>query len=220
MSVLPFDELNALSAEKEQRSLPIDQYFDEMSLTSQQKKDRKAFAREMQEILFNAIALIHLLVVQNISGTTIDNIKANLNNDLDRLVRKYTVPDGYMVYMVTEYTSNFVDVTVRHSASDDPESVSYWYSNDRARLNAEDEANAIFNYDEYRIALSEGRKWKTWITMRDGHVRQTHAEVDGETIPIEDLFLVGESMMRYPHDASLGASVDELANCRCSITYF
>ena len=220
MSVLTFDELNALSDGRKQRSLPIDRYFDEMDLTAQQKKDRKMFAREMQNILFDTMSLIHLLVIQNISGMTLDTVNQNLSNDLDRLVQKYTVPDGYMVYMVTEYASNFVDVTVRHSVADDPKDVAYWYSKDRARLNAEDEANDIFNYDEYRQAVFDGCEWKEWISMRDAHVRKTHAEVDGEVLPIEDLFLVGESLMRFPHDSSLGAGIEELAGCRCSIRYF
>ena len=214
---LPFDELNVLALQRKQRSIPIDQFFDEMDLPAQQKRDRKAFAREMQNILFDTMSLIHLLVIQNISGMTIDTVKQNLSNDLDRLVRKYTVPDGYMVYMVTEYASNFVDVTVRHSVADDPKDVAYWYSQDRAKLNAENEANSIFNYDEYRQAIFDGYTFKRWITMRDERVRKTHAEVDGVTIPIEDYFVVGDSLMRFPHDEEGGP--EETVNCRCSTQY-
>ena len=219
-SALPFDELNVLSAEKNQRSMPIDRYFDEMVLTDQQKRDRKDFARELQELLFVTMSMIYLLVVDGVSAVTLDTVKANLTNDIDRLVRKFTYPDGYMVYMIGEYVTEFVDVTVRHSTSEDPEDLAYWYSQDRARFNAENEANDVFNYDEYRQAIFDGKTKKEWISMRDAHVRKTHAEVDGEIIPIEDTFLVGESLMRFPMDGSLGASDSEICGCRCSIRYF
>lgn len=217
---LPFDELNALAAEKNQRSIPIERYFDEMSLTKQQKQDRKDFAKELQEILFIAMSMIYMLVIEGRSGATLDTVKTNLTNNIDRLVRKFTYPDGYMMYIISEYVSEFVDVTVRRSASENPEDLAYWYSQDRARLNAEDEANAIFNYDEYRQAVFDGKTMKEWVSMRDAQVRRTHAEVDGERIPIDDLFVVGESLMRFPHDGSLGAGIDELAGCRCSVRYF
>lgn len=217
---LPFDELNVLAAEKNQRSIPIERYFDEMSLTKQQKQDRKDFAKELQEILFVVMSMIYMLVIEGRSGATLDTVKTNLTNDIDRLVRKFTYPDGYMMYIISEYVSDFVDVTVRRSASENPEDLAYWYSQDRARLNAEDEANAIFNYDEYRQAIFDGKTMKEWVSMRDANVRKTHAEVDGERIPIDDLFIVGESLMRFPHDGSLGAGIDELAGCRCSIRYF
>lgn len=217
---LPFDELNALAAEKNQRSIPIERYFDEMSLTKQQKQDRKDFAKELQEILFIAMSMIYMLVIEGRSGATLDTVKTNLTNDIDRLVRKFTYPDGYMMYIISEYVSEFVDVTVRRSASENPEDLAYWYSQDRARLNAEDEANAIFNYDEYRQAIFDGKTMKEWVSMRDAQVRRTHAEVDGEVIPIEDAFLVGTSLMRFAKDTSLGASQDEIINCRCSVRYF
>lgn len=217
---LPFDELNVLAAEKNQRSIPIERYFDEMSLTKQQKQDRKDFAKELQEILFVVMSMIYMLVIEGRSGATLDTVKTNLTNDIDRLVRKFTYPDGYMMYIISECVSDFVDVTVRRSASENPEDLAYWYSQDRARLNAEDEANAIFNYDEYRQAIFDGKTMKEWVSMRDANVRKTHAEVDGERIPIDDLFIVGESLMRFPHDGSLGAGIDELAGCRCSIRYF
>ena len=217
---LPFDELNVLAAEKNQRSIPIERYFDEMSLTKQQKQDRKDFAKELQEILFVVMSMIYMLAIEGRSGATLDTVKTNLTNDIDRLVRKFTYPDGYMMYIISEYVSEFVDVTVRRSASENPEDLAYWYSQDRARLNAEDEANAIFNYDEYRQAIFDGKTMKEWVSMRDANVRKTHAEVDGERIPIDDLFIVGESLMRFPHDGSLGAGIDELAGCRCSIRYF
>ena len=56
--------------------------------------------------------------------------------------------------------------------------------------------------------------------MRDRHVRHTHQLVEGKTIGINDVFLVGDSEMFYPKDTTFGASAREIVNCRCSIKYF
>ena len=55
--------------------------------------------------------------------------------------------------------------------------------------------------------------------MRDERVRDTHAEIDGVTIPINDAFVVGNSLMDYPMDTSYGADLEEVINCRCGCIY-
>lgn len=60
---------------------------------------------------------------------------------------------------------------------------------------------------------------KTWNTMRDGHVRQTHAVNDRESILIDELFSVGGYPMAFPADSRYGAPVGERINCRCFLTY-
>ena len=68
------------------------------------------------------------------------------------------------------------------------------------------------------LATSIQRR-KQWGTMRDGRVRQTHQEVDGVEIAEHEAFLVGASLMMYPGDDSLGADIEEIINCRCSVKY-
>lgn len=61
---------------------------------------------------------------------------------------------------------------------------------------------------------------KKWRTMRDERVRHSHVKLDRVTIPYDEPFIsVLGNLMMYPHDASLGASEDDLMNCRCSIEY-
>jgi len=59
-------------------------------------------------------------------------------------------------------------------------------------------------------------KSKTWWTMRDNMVRESHAAVHGVTVPFDEPFEVGDSLLMFPGDTSLGAGVEEIANCRCS----
>lgn len=95
-----------------------------------------------------------------------------------------------------------------------------WYlSDDRAMYNAENEANTVLNYKDYKEA-SLKYKYKTWITENDSRVRQTHIPLEGETIPIADMFVVGEALMRFPKDIEYASDYpEEIVNCRCSIKY-
>lgn len=215
--MLAFDELNVLNGQKKPRSIPINRWFNEMPLSEQQRRDRRGFAKEMQDILFVAMSMIHLSLQR---GMSLDDAKNNLAGQLNGLLNRYTYPDGFLTMHIAEYVSNFVDTTVRHSVAEKPEDVAYWFSEDRARFNAENETNLIFNHDDFRIAVASGLLNKQWITMRDERVRYSHTMVDGEVIPIEDYFLVGESLMLYPMDTSMGADDSEICNCRCVVRYF
>lgn len=60
-------------------------------------------------------------------------------------------------------------------------------------------------------------KMKTWWSAQDDRVRKTHAAVHGTTIPVEEKFQVGDSLMERPGDPE--GSAEEVINCRCSILY-
>lgn len=57
---------------------------------------------------------------------------------------------------------------------------------------------------------------KTWSALLDNVTRATHVEADDQTVPQDDPFQVGNSLLLYPGDTSLGASLDEIINCRCN----
>lgn len=58
---------------------------------------------------------------------------------------------------------------------------------------------------------------KTWLATRDSRVRDAHAMVDGQTVMLEETFLVDGDNMQGPGDPT--ASAANVVNCRCSITY-
>lgn len=70
-----------------------------------------------------------------------------------------------------------------------------------------------------RLTLAElrlrGIKTKTWVTKRDSRVRPTHREADGQTVPMEAYFRVGNESLMYPGEH--GKALAEIANCRCII---
>lgn len=93
-----------------------------------------------------------------------------------------------------------------------------WLSRERANSIALNESNWLNNHAEYFEAKGSNKR-KTWHTALDEKVRLTHIEQEGVTIPVDDVFHVGSSLMRFPLDDSLGATADEIINCRCSISY-
>lgn len=56
-------------------------------------------------------------------------------------------------------------------------------------------------------------KYKTWVTTSD-NPRSSHAQVAGETVPIEEKFSNG---MEHPGDYASGA--ENVANCQCYLEY-
>lgn len=60
---------------------------------------------------------------------------------------------------------------------------------------------------------------KTWDTVGDRRVRPSHQAADGQTIPLDASFTVGDSRLRFPGDVALGAPIGEWINCRCSARY-
>ena len=61
---------------------------------------------------------------------------------------------------------------------------------------------------------------KIWDTVGDNRVRPSHVAVDGTTLSVDGIFtLITGSKLRFAGDMLLGASIADLANCRCSTRY-
>ena len=228
-SVLPFDELNLLHEKKgKKRSIPIKKWFSEMRLPEQEIKDREEFAEEMKDDVFRILALLFTILEMN-RLEDIYFVKKQLSDSIIALFNNYTYPDSETLGYIEKYSSDFIDTTVSRTkllfgidVSDEKLliPVAYWLSEDRATYNAENEANTLFNKEQFRQVKADGLLHKQWQTMKDERVRLTHVEVDNTILPIDVPFTVGDSLMMYPRDRSLGASADEIINCRCTCRYF
>jgi len=212
---LRFDELNILGAYEAPRSVPIEQWFGEMNLSESEKKTRISFATALMGLVFTALTRIY--VYKSYGYEDLSAIDKDLTEQFLALIDDYTVLDNPIRRYVRRYVRRLIDTTIAHLGDGAPSADSYWLSEDRARLNAENETNSIFNYDEFRIAKANGYKYKTWVTMRDERVRKTHREVDGVTIPIDEPFHVGQALLQYPRQPC--EFPDEIVNCRCTLTY-
>lgn len=60
---------------------------------------------------------------------------------------------------------------------------------------------------------------KTWIADLDEKTRPAHVLANGQTVPYNGLFLVKGQYLRFPGDMSFGATMDNIANCRCEVQY-
>lgn len=58
---------------------------------------------------------------------------------------------------------------------------------------------------------------RTWVSVGDDRVRDSHQEADGQTIGIADSYDVGGESLDYPGDPS--GSPEETYNCRCGEDY-
>lgn len=75
----------------------------------------------------------------------------------------------------------------------------------------------VYNEAKYEGAIENGAKFKTWETMQDAKVRDTHETLQSITIPVTDYFysISGDKAL-YPHGFD---SASENVNCRCFLTF-
>lgn len=206
---LQFDELNVLSENR--RSEPYEEYFDKMSISDEQKALRTAFSEKMEEVILFVLSLIETMVEnEEVDQEYIEN---ELSEQYLAIAAIYLAVDDYITDYVRQFSHDVVQSTFDHIKEE------YYLSRDRAMFISECEANTSLNYKEYTDAIKSGKKYKTWKDIGDKRERITHLEVGGTTIPIKELFAVGDSLMLFAKDTSHGASSKEIVNCRCSIQY-
>lgn len=214
---MAFDKINKFEEQKQNkyskksRSVPYEKYFGEMDLTDEEKEERKELAKKIELVMLFLFAFIE-------SSINIGQIDRETTLDLLR-DRYYNIFIGdkkfneYISQYVSMTSEEILDTTILNLDKD------YFLSEDRAMFIAENESNSIRNYMQYIEAVQNGCTKKQWITMGDSHVRLTHGNVDGEIIPINELFKVGDSLLLFPKDESHNPSPNEVVNCRCTVKY-
>lgn len=205
-----FDELNSLVTNE--RAEPFETYFGGMELSEEQKEKRISLAEKMEsEFIF---VMAFLFTRYRYSSIDWENIRDKFEQGYLNAVRDEIDVDDYIKSYIKSLSYDFIDSTKRNI--DDP----YFMSSDRARVYSEEESNSSWNHQEFKNAIKEGKTKKKWIDIRDKRERKTHREVGGSVKRITDPFLVGDSLMMYPKDRSLNPSLEQIANCRCTIEYY
>jgi len=82
---------------------------------------------------------------------------------------------------------------------------------------AETEAHRIGNEAAFDAARSVGAKYKTWLTMLDDRVRDTHIYLESVTVDISDDFYTWDGD-HAPYPGGFGKASNN-CNCRCEISY-
>lgn len=209
MTVMTFDELNQLVPKQ---NIPMEQYFGEMGLTNEQERKRLDLAERLEEEFIDILAWV-FYTAQNraVSESVVEErFREALLNSTDAEV------------MNLSRTEEIIDTVAKEVAKTtvDRRNTPFFLSEERAYLLAEDNANTLFNYYDFEQALSQNKSMKQWFTILDGRERQTHNLADGMIAVVEQPFEVGDSLLMFPKDTSLGASPEEIIGCRCSVRYF
>ncbi len=90
----------------------------------------------------------------------------------------------------------------------------------QSKVIASTEVAAANNYGSHEAAkASDLTLQKVWLATNDGHTRPTHREADGQTVDLDEPFEVGGEQLMYPGDVSLGATGDQVVECRCTEYY-
>ena len=216
MSVSSYDELNIRPNNR--RSEPYKEYFSKMSISDKEKQERVTFSEQMEEVVLYILALIETTIESG--ETNREYIQTQFYDKYLDVIASYMLIDTYIKQYTLGVTKQIIDATFeRFSAEDKSIADDYYLSNDRAMFISECEANSILNYRQYSKAVKAGKTKKKWIDVGDKRERKTHLEVGGTILPIDEPFSVGDSLLQFPEDTSLGSSADEIVNCRCSIQY-
>jgi hypothetical protein len=80
-------------------------------------------------------------------------------------------------------------------------------SDGRAKLIAHTDVAQSIEAVRYTSNIARGMDMKTWNTMQDSKVRQTHVDTQGETVPVEADFSTGVNRPSWEFQ------------CRCNLTY-
>ena len=90
----------------------------------------------------------------------------------------------------------------------------------RSEVIARTEIVRASNYGSHMGAKKTGLKLnKEWIATPGARTRPAHAAANGQTVGIDDPFIVDGDKLMYPGDTSLGAKASNVIQCRCASGY-
>lgn len=215
-----FDELNKL----------LTKYYSIMDIPQADKKKRVELGWELYDIFVYILLSIKTDIrlgkigeglTEEIKTDSQGNEKAGVSPEvintyvesLDYRIRDVLEEQNlpYDEDYIPQLSRDIVETTFRHLDDD------YYFSEERAVLITQNEANTIMNGVDFKKAKQQGKKYKEWRAELDDRTRLWHVEADGTKIPIEEMFHVGTDEMRFPHDYN--ASPENVVNCRCSCIY-
>lgn len=209
MQINGFDQLN-IPADSFDADEYIESYFDTMRISEEEKETRRQAARDFREYLLTLFLLLgiqseYLAVNWNV-------IESEMRTEFERVALRYASNTQMLRDYIADKASDFVRITRENIDKGE-----YWVSDERATMEAVNEANEVFGIDDYETAIESGMRFKKWVTERDNRVRKSHKAVDGKKIPIEEYFVLEKGLMLYPGDYE--NCPEETPNCRCTCIY-
>lgn len=235
MAIQNFDELNKFRE-------AATKWFDAMDITPEEKLARVNLSMDYCEII---IMLFQMITEQEyereecvafakerlklIAEREIGLENVAYINDWADFVANKVAAETYDKYMNEIEDYELEDVAENIAESDKTKTIylkdldvsipedEFLTSDERAYEMAIDYASTIYNYFDYIKAIDDGKTRKVWITENDEKVRETHQFIDHMDIPMDELFVVGNSYMRFPGDVLESPELKEIINCRCHL---
>ena len=212
------------------------EYFDEMNILKDDKLRRKKTAKEFINALVDFFEAQFLNLISGIF--LYEKTSADYENELMDLYFAMTPEYQYdtevreKAYRFAKYIQEATERAVANANGNDkykisrmtggmmneedvPKSVKRMFSDVRATEIALNETNWIYNWINHQNLVDKKQNTHTWVSMRDERVRVSHWEADGQTVPINEPFIINGYKMMFPLDDSMGAPIDEIINCRC-----
>lgn len=211
------------------------EYFDEMQIL---KDDKERRIKTAGEFINAMVRFFEAQLLNLISGVYhFDKSKQEYENELMDIYfammpeYQYETEVREKAYRFAQYIEDATERAVvkakgnenytmsrmtggKMQKEDVPESVLRMFSNERANEIALNETNWIYNWLNHQNIV-ETQETHTWVSMMDERVRISHWNADGQTVPVNEPFIVGGYKMMFPLDDSLGAPITEIVNCRC-----
>lgn len=211
-SLLSFDEINKIVGYK--KSISVDDYFKPMVLSVEQKAERKKLAIRFDEVFIEC--MIMLFTMYQYKKYNWEMFRKSFRDSYLDALGDFFIIDSVIRLRAEKLADDVTDASKRHltNPNESDKSKYYYFSADRSRVISNNEANVVYDYKDFMDSVDKGMKEKTWRTMKDEFVRDSHKDLEGMTIPINEYFQNG---LLYPHD--INGDESEVLGCRCSLTY-
>jgi hypothetical protein len=211
---------------------PLDQHHQQLNniLNSNYSKTAKQFSRQIRDALgrlanaatINDNILFGLELKQRIDVFfSQDSISSTTENDLSRAVRDIllaaavagiTLTDQQVARQAQTKFDSLSRARVDTISMTQTEQAAEGAKHTEAGVLQKD--NAVFPSADVDFATATVRK--TWVTVMDNRVRPAHVLAEGQRVPLTQPFTVGGELLMHPGDSSLGATLGNIINCRCS----
>lgn len=189
------------------------EYFDEMNILKDDKLRRKKTAKEFINALVDFFEAQFLNLISGIF--LYEKTSADYENELMDLYfammpeYQYDTEVREKAYRFAKYIQEATERAVANANGNDkykisrmtggmmneedvPKSVKRMFSDVRATEIALNETNWIYNWINHQNLVDKKQNTHTWVSMRDERVRVSHWEADGQTVPINEPFIINQ----------------------------
>lgn len=144
--------------------------------------------------------------VQNFISTTVANKVVNINETTKKLIKDIVEAGFEEQLTVPEIRDKIEELYLEQIIPN------------RSMVIARTEVISASNAGSRYAAKQTGLELeKEWVATADDRTRDTHAEVDGQRVPIDEPFKVGGSELMFPGDPN--GEPGEVIQCRCTEVY-